>query len=222
MRLLLAAVCFVCLAIFAEESPSKDPASSVPKDPLKGKPLAHWIERLGSESFDEREEATQTLAEAGDNAIPDLKKALESGDNEVRVRAKTVLAGLLPISIEGEFLRVGSESFSQGGRRTTQNNEAGESTLSIKRGEVTFKQDYSKGITQVYSFPLRTPVQFRSKCEIELNWESINTNSGYNPDSSDAKLECTNTAEGLRIIFSARDTAGTSFKMTYVPKEKAK
>src|SRR5258705_133454 len=52
---------------------------------------------------------------------------------------------------------------------------------------------------------------------IELNWESINLASGYNPDSSDAKLECTSTADGLRITLSATDTGGTSFRMVYVP-----
>ncbi len=212
MRILAATLILASIAPFAAGAENAPPG-----DPLKGKPVAHWIERLGSDIFNEREEATKALSDAGESAVPALKKALESSDNEVRLRAQLALVSLITLSIEGRFVRIASESFGPDGRRTVQSNEAGESTLFIEKGRVVFKQDYSKGIEQVYLFPETTNLSFRKKCAIELNWESINVRTGYNPDSDDAKLECVSTPQGLRITLSAKDTGGTSFKMIYAP-----
>ena len=197
---------------------SPDFAADAPADMLKGKSLEQWIALLGSDRFDEREDASQVLVAAEEAAVPSLKKALDSSDTEVRLRAARALLAIARLSIEGEFLRVASESFSQSGRRTRQANESGASTLSIQKGSLIFKQDYNKGIEQIYSFPDDTPLVFRNKCVIALSFESINNNAGYNPDSVDPKLECVNTEEGLRLTFSATDTTGTSFRMTYAPR----
>ncbi len=193
-------------------------ADSPPADVLKSKTIEQWIALLGSDRFDKREEASQVLVAAEEAAIPSLKKALDSSDTEIRLRAARALLAIARLSIEGEFVRVASESFSQGGRRTRQANESGASTLSIQKGSLVFKQDYNKGIEQAYSFPEDFPLVFRNKCTIALSFESINNNTGYNPDSVDPKLECVNTEEGLRLTFSATDTTGTSFRMTYAPR----
>ena len=212
MRMCCAALCFIWMiqtTSFAE---------SAATDAFKGKSVEEWIARLGSEVFSEREEASAALVASGETAVPALTKALESGDNEIRIRAKLALCALVAISMEGDFVRVASESFIRGGIPTTQSNEAGASSLHIQKGRVIFKQAYGSGIEQVYLFDENTPLVFRNKCSIELNWESISDASNYFPDSRDPKLECVSTEQGLRIMLSATDTRGTSFKMTYVPK----
>jgi len=84
-----------------------------------------------------------------------LKKALESSHTEVRLRAERALLAIAVLSIEGEFVRVASESFSQSGKRTVRPRIRA-STLSVEKGRVIFKQDYAKGIEQIYSFPEET------------------------------------------------------------------
>ena len=185
---------------------------------VKGRSIQQWVTQLGSDAFSDREEATAALSTAGAAAIPALKLASESGDNEVRVRAKLVLAAQEIVSFQGQFVRVKTESTDSTGNRIVQSNEEGESILNISKGRVIFKQDYRDGVTQVYSFNEKTPLTFKNYRAIDLTWESINLKAGYFPDSSDPKLECSNTESGLRIVFSATDTQGTSFKMTFAPK----
>ncbi|HLX60211.1 MAG TPA: hypothetical protein VKX17_02905, partial [Planctomycetota bacterium] len=158
------------------------------------------------------------LVAAGSVCEAALRKAREDPDSEIRLRAQLALAAIVSVSLEGEFVRIASESYNQTGRLVSQANESGESMLTIKKGKVYFRQDYSKGVEQLYSFDEKTPLSFRNKCTIELNWESINQTTGYNPDSESPKLECINTPDGLRITLSATDTSGTSFKMIYAPK----
>lgn len=52
------------------------------------------IEKLGHEEYAVREEATRKLAEMGEKAVPALRKALQSEDLEVRIRAGRILRGL--------------------------------------------------------------------------------------------------------------------------------
>ncbi len=184
-------------------------------DPLKGKPPEHWIARLGSDSFAERDEATKLLAAADESIVPALKKALQSSDAEVRTRAQLALNALITVSLAGDFVRISSESFDPTGTRTVLANEAGDSSLKIESGRLVFKQSYNKGVEQIYSFPETTPLKFRNTCAIGLAWESINANAGYNPDRENCKIECVNTEAGVRITFSAKDTSGTFFKMVY-------
>ena len=50
--------------------------------------IARWIERLGDDDFDKREEASQKLEAAGEAALPALHEAAEKhADAEVRARA---------------------------------------------------------------------------------------------------------------------------------------
>jgi hypothetical protein len=55
--------------------------------------VKHLVERLSSDSFEEREEASRQLAERED-AIPQLQAALSSPDAEVRRRARAILEQL--------------------------------------------------------------------------------------------------------------------------------
>lgn len=218
MKKIVAVLILAWIAYFPDFAADAPLAADSPAKLLKGKSFEQWVALLGSDRFDEREEASKTLIAAEEAAVPTLKKALGSDDTEVRLRAERALLAIAIVSIEGEFMRIASQSFSQTGRRTRQANESGDSTLSIQKGRLVFKQDYAKGIDQVYSFPEDTPLVFRNKCAIELNFESINNNAGYNPDSIVPKLECINTEQGLRLTFSATDTTGTSFRMMYAPK----
>jgi len=59
------------------------------------------IEQLGSKSFPERERATKALRVRGPAALPALRKALESKDEEVRKRAETLIP---PLEIEEALL----------------------------------------------------------------------------------------------------------------------
>ena len=54
------------------------------------------VERLGSESLEEREEAVRRLKLLGKPALPELEKAAKSGDLETATRAKSLLR-LIPI-----------------------------------------------------------------------------------------------------------------------------
>jgi hypothetical protein len=53
---------------------------------------AELVQKLGDEDFNVREEAENKIARMGDKALPDLKKAAESGDVEVRERAARLAA----------------------------------------------------------------------------------------------------------------------------------
>ena len=53
--------------------------------------VSRWIEQLGSEEFQEREDATDNLKKAGFRAVSELQKALKNPDVEVSERAKELL-----------------------------------------------------------------------------------------------------------------------------------
>ena len=64
-------------------------------DPTEGKPdaavIAKWIEQLGDDDFDKREEASQKLEGAGEAALEALRDAAQAHrDTEVRSRAKKI------------------------------------------------------------------------------------------------------------------------------------
>jgi hypothetical protein len=67
-------------------------AYSAEDETLNGKTIDQWIALLGSNNFDEREQASANLQGAGDKAIPALTKALGHADAEVRMRAQKALA----------------------------------------------------------------------------------------------------------------------------------
>lgn len=78
-------------AMKSAQAPQADPQerpvlSDADRDRLQG-----LMRKLGSSSFKERDEAMQSLEEAGDAAEPFLRDALRSEDAEVRARAKLVL-----------------------------------------------------------------------------------------------------------------------------------
>lgn len=53
--------------------------------------LQGWIEKLASDRIDVRDEASKRLLDAGDDAIPLLKKAQDQGDLEFRARCRDIL-----------------------------------------------------------------------------------------------------------------------------------
>jgi len=64
-------------------------------------PVEKLVEQLGSPSFPTRERATKALRERGPEALPALRKAMESKDEEVRKRAETLIP---PLEIEEALL----------------------------------------------------------------------------------------------------------------------
>lgn len=56
--------------------------------------IEELVQKLGAEEFAVREEASKELRKIGKAAAPALRKALESGDPEVRTRAKRLLEGI--------------------------------------------------------------------------------------------------------------------------------
>lgn len=73
----------ICFALFAFPALAADPPS-----------IDKLIEQLGSRSFAERERATKALRERGPEALPAVRKALQSTDEEVRKRAESLVPAL--------------------------------------------------------------------------------------------------------------------------------
>jgi hypothetical protein len=63
-------------------------------DPSKKDEISALIEKLGEESYEEREEAFEAIQAYGDKARPLLKEALENEDPEIRWRALRLLSDL--------------------------------------------------------------------------------------------------------------------------------
>jgi uncharacterized protein (TIGR03067 family) len=70
------------------------------------KEVKRWIDQLGSERFQDREEATRKLLKLGKSALPKLKEALKSTDAEVRHRAQRLIDGILVPDLEKELARL--------------------------------------------------------------------------------------------------------------------
>lgn len=82
-------IAFSCLVVTAQETTS--PVKDVPVDQR----IEQLIKKLGSDSFQEREDATNDLAQIGGPARKALVEASQSPDLETSARAKRILA-LLP------------------------------------------------------------------------------------------------------------------------------
>jgi hypothetical protein len=74
----------VVTAVLAVSAVAADPPLSIDK----------LVEQLGSPSFPTRERATKALKDRGPEALPALRKAMESKDEEVRKRAESLIPGL--------------------------------------------------------------------------------------------------------------------------------
>lgn len=57
--------------------------------------LSQWIRDLGQARIEVREAAMERLFEAGDEAVPKAREAMESNDAEVRIRARRVVDAVL-------------------------------------------------------------------------------------------------------------------------------
>jgi WD40 repeat protein len=65
--------------------------AAAPDDKPDAAAIAKWIERLGDDDFDKREEAAKKLEAAGEAALPALREAAESNaDAEVRAAARKI------------------------------------------------------------------------------------------------------------------------------------
>ncbi|MEX2027602.1 MAG: PDZ domain-containing protein, partial [Pirellulaceae bacterium] len=88
----------------APPPPRGNPAAATakPRDPPSGETIARWISELDSDVFDNRENATLKLVEAGAPAVEPIKKVLQtSGSLEVTTRALHALRELaLSIDLE--------------------------------------------------------------------------------------------------------------------------
>jgi uncharacterized protein (TIGR03067 family) len=70
------------------------------------KEINRLIDQLGSERFQDREQATQELLNLGKAALPRLKEALKSSDAEVRHRAQRLIDGILAPDMEKELAKL--------------------------------------------------------------------------------------------------------------------
>jgi bifunctional DNA-binding transcriptional regulator/antitoxin component of YhaV-PrlF toxin-antitoxin module len=82
-------------SLFAAVHPAQDPGAA-PPPAVKVEPgrasIEHWIDKLGSDSYRERQEAERALRAAGAAAVPALREAAEhANDVEVQWRANRVL-----------------------------------------------------------------------------------------------------------------------------------
>jgi hypothetical protein len=88
-RTLIAAILLSALFGCAGEEEAGPPDEASP-------PIRHLIDLLGASSVEVRDSAQEELIKLGKAAIPELKKALESHDPEVRSRVVRILARLKP------------------------------------------------------------------------------------------------------------------------------
>ena len=58
--------------------------------PATPKQIAEWVQQLGADDFDAREGAEQKLIKAGAVALPELQKAAQSSDPEIRNRSARI------------------------------------------------------------------------------------------------------------------------------------
>jgi len=88
-------------------APLAVPGSPDGRPPLDPAELAARIAALGSDRWEEREEATQAILELGPAAAPALRAAAGSPDPEVRNRLEWLLSVLVPPVFEVELVRLG-------------------------------------------------------------------------------------------------------------------
>ncbi|MBY0228579.1 MAG: hypothetical protein K2W96_04795, partial [Gemmataceae bacterium] len=65
--------------------------AAAPPGPLPSQVKA-WVEQLGDDSFEKREEASRRLRAAGERAEAELERAEQAGDAEVKRRVRAILA----------------------------------------------------------------------------------------------------------------------------------
>jgi hypothetical protein len=67
-----------------------------PKSRASDQDIKHWIDQLGSDRYKVREQATRQLSKLGKSALPSLKAATQSTDEEVRRRAQQFVEQIEP------------------------------------------------------------------------------------------------------------------------------
>lgn len=190
--------------------------------PKREKNVAYWVSLLGSDLFAEREEASLMLSGYGKAAEVALKEALKSPDNEVKRRAENALAALNPVNALGEFVCISSQSTSADGQDFTSRNDEGISTLTVSLESVHLYQEYSNmKIDQTYTYSQPAKLNRPSRFTLALNWDRISQMEGYFPDCNNPRITCSQTKDGVRIIFEATDTRGTHLKKIFIPKAEA-
>lgn len=88
--------------------PSTLPPRAVPLTDEESARAVKMIEKLASEQFKEREEATAALLKLGKGAIPVLEKGAQGEDAERRARCETLIRDLTGAMPEGLFHRPGA------------------------------------------------------------------------------------------------------------------
>ena len=68
------------------------PAAGQTNSPPQAEQIARLVRQLDADRYESREQAARALAEIGTTALPDLRKARESGSAEVRWRTRALVA----------------------------------------------------------------------------------------------------------------------------------
>ena len=79
---------------------------SAEPDKIDEKQVAKLIDQLGSADFEEREQASAKLVQMGQAVLPYLKKATESDDAEVSLRAENLIGQIKGTGEKGDPMRV--------------------------------------------------------------------------------------------------------------------
>jgi uncharacterized protein (TIGR03067 family) len=91
--ILVGSCAFVCAADDSKVTEKAAPAKSE-------KEMKRLIDQLGSERFQDRDQATKELSKLGKSALPSLKEAAKSADAEVRHRAQKLIEGILAADMQ--------------------------------------------------------------------------------------------------------------------------
>ena len=88
------------------EGADEGKVSEKPTPAKSEKEMKRLIDQLGSERFENREQATQELSKLGKSALPSLKEAIKSRDAEVRHRAQQLIERLSAVDTQRELAKL--------------------------------------------------------------------------------------------------------------------
>jgi hypothetical protein len=115
----------------------------------------------------------------------------------------------------GVYTRYG-EAVRKDGKKITSATSAGQATLTMATGQVTYVVEYPSGkathkATQVYTFTPADVTQVKNGHNVQLTWQSLlkePTNSGYLPDKIEPMLKIRGDGDKRHIELEFTDTQG--------------
>jgi hypothetical protein len=144
------------------------------------------------------------------------KKTSTDGASPDSTPAATATAAALDGSAwAGVYTRYG-EAVRKDGKKIASATSAGQATLTVATGQVTYVVEYPSGkathkATQVYTFTPADVTPAKNGHNVRLTWQSLlkePTNSGYQPDKIEPMLKIRGDGDKRHIELEFTDTQG--------------